>query len=231
MNSKSLLLVQLVTLTVGAGLWVIPATAEQITFDSLAADSESTTYVGNQDFRNSFVVDGFKFLLGQDNTAVITLGGTNGSPELPLNGSNYLFSQDGGRFTAVTLSQLDGAPFSLSSFDAAGSFMGLDFQAANIDVVGTIVGGGNVSTSVQLGNSGVDFQTFQLPSSFTNLVSVTFNGSGGVHNGPTFFRQDFSLDNLVVPEPSTFVLGALSAMSLAAFGGRLRRKRIATLSA
>jgi hypothetical protein len=85
------------------------------------------------------------------------------------------------------------------------------------------MGGSTVSASFALDhiNDGsgplVDFQTFVLPHSFSGLVSVTFNGSGGFYDGPEFIVNDFSLDNIsvfAVPEPATLVLLAFALVGM-----------------
>ena len=190
--------------------WGQVVQADIIDFDSLAP----ATVFG---LGSSFAVDGFVFTVGQDNNAVTVASGTGQcSPPCPDNGTTYLINQDSGNFTALTLTQMSGEIFSLASFDAAESFVGVNFEAAEIEVIGTF-GDGSTTLSIftldgiQDGPGGLsDFETFFLPSSFTNLISVSFNGQGGFFDGPLFFRSDFSIDNintsLPVPEPSTLLL-------------------------
>lgn len=170
----------------------------------------------------STTTQGFEFDFGADNTAQIFVGGgVSCSPDCPLNGTRILQSFDSGLHTAVTMSRSDGRPFNLRQFDAAESHVGLDFEATQIDVIGTRMGGSTVLASFVLDqvNDGsgplLDFQTFVVPRSFSGLVSVSFNGSGGIFDGPTFFRDDFALDNIViVPEPATLALLGIAIAGL-----------------
>ncbi len=169
------------------------------------------------------------FSLSSQNYRIENLGSVNVEigpffqffPPGPDNGTKSLFTQVDGRlrFSAA------GQAFSLRSFDAAESFSGLpDFWARQIVLTGDVFGGGTVQTSFSLDfvNDGpgslTDFQTFVLPSTFTNLIGLTITGSGNAG------RNDFSLDNLhltsvlpelpTVPEPSTIVLLALGGLGV-----------------
>jgi hypothetical protein len=91
-------------------------------------------------------------------------------------------------------------------------------------------GGGSISTVFTSAPGGADaFSTFILPSTFTNLASVTFAGSPRSEDA----TSNFALDNLVVnvlpheveatavPEPSTL---ALFASCLLGIGFASRRR-------
>ena len=160
----------------------------------------------------TFSTQGFQFSLGEDTTGLITLGGSSCSPGCPLNGTKYLLNRDIGLPTAVTLSETGGGVFSLTAFDAGESFDAPGFAAAQISVVGTRSDNSTVSALFSLdgvndgAGSGVDFQTFALSGAFSNLLSVSFNGSGG-SGSP---QNQFALDNIGIyqgtPEPTTLLL-------------------------
>jgi hypothetical protein len=95
----------------------------------------------------------------------------------------------------------------ISPQDASGQ----DANARFVEVLGLLIGGGSVSAIFALdgfadGNPGApaDFQSFLLPSTFQNVASVHFFGTGGLDGSLNFF----ALDNLVVevPEPTTLLL-------------------------
>ena len=103
------------------------------------------------------------------------------------NGTVYINEEAGGIGGPITMTSATGANFTLTGFagaqpfldDAAAAAGGFP-NATTVRVVGTLAGGGTVSASFALPDTG--FQTFTLPSTFTNLSSATFSGltaSGG----------------------------------------------------
>lgn len=138
------------------------------------------------------------------------------------NGTQYLTEE----LPAAMFSLTGVSPFSLISFDGAEVFLGADPGNADfIEVTGNLSGGGMVSAMFNLDGirdglgGAADFQTFLLPNTFTNLVSVDFQGRlvTGALSGS-------SIDNLVlneVPEPTTLVLLGIGLAGL----GFSRRNR------
>lgn len=182
----------------------------------------------------AFVTQGFRFVFGADNAKGISTGSFYCSPECPDNGTNYLLSQDSGRFQAVTMTRVDGGLFSLLGFDAAESFTApADYlSATSINVLGIRGDGSMVNMAVELdglndgSGPGQDFQHFVAAPHFFNVQSLSFNGFGGPFFGQEGnFYQDFSLDNIdvidhAVPEPSPLV-----ALATGLFGFFLLRRR------
>lgn len=157
--------------------------------------------------------------------AFISSGGSSFcGPPCPENGTNHLLNLGGGwRF-----SESGNTPFTLASFDGAEAHQDRQsLWARDILVTGTLAGGGTVSASfaldfIQDGDGPLnDFQTFLLPSSFTNLLSVEFKGINGSSS------NWFSMDNVnvaagrPVPVPATALL---LAAGLAGLAGLRRRK-------
>lgn len=126
----------------------------------------------------------------------------------PSNGTQYIGLDP----SIIVMSRIDSAPFRLSSFDAAEGFLNggapIAF-ASKLLIEGNVFGGGTMTFTIDFDgvNDGVgplvDFQTFALPTTFTNLSSVTF--SGLTANGEPGVAL-FSLDNITVPEPATIIL-------------------------
>jgi hypothetical protein len=163
----------------------------------------------------SFIEQGMR--LSDPDSWAVTAGGAACSPQCADDGSNYLLMND----STLTLAAVSGAGFSLLQFDAAEGKKGrASSWAQSIHVVGTLAGGAKVSADFRLdalqdgSGPGVDFQTFVLPTNFTNLASVKFSGTGNDDGA------SFSLDNVAfdrgspVPEPGTLALAVLGLVGL-----------------
>ena len=128
----------------------------------------------------------------------------------PVNNSYYIGTEAGGqRSGSITMTSLDGRPFSLIGFEGAESCA--DFLAAaedptwhyqvaaRIAVTGRTADGRDLSASFTLDRvndsigANTDFQSFFLPSGWENLTSVTFSGltADSLPGG-------FSIDDVIV---------------------------------
>lgn len=131
----------------------------------------------------------------------------------------------------LTMSRVGGGTFSLNSFFAGGRTA--DFApgspvtsysvATGIDILGNLLGGGTVSTSVTLGSvAPYSWSQFFLTSQFSNLTSIRFTAQGDGSN-PEFLIDDIVVDSQsVVPEPESV---ALVASGLFGLGVVARRRR------
>ena len=168
---------------------------------------------------NVGTLEGFNFTAGGPPGATIVVpitAGTNCGPPCVSDGTNTM-----GIFNDanVTMAPIGGEIFRLSSFDAAGTFMGSSRNVTSLEVIGYLSGGGQVTQTFSITNPEA-FATFSLPSSFTNLTAAGFFGLQPT--GP--FSPEFQLDNIVVnpvPEPSSLLLLATGVFGL---GGSLKRK-------
>lgn len=101
----------------------------------------------------------------------------------------------------LTLTKDNGGTFALQSFFAGGrtrdflpdSAVKSPYTVANsIDILGNLIGGGFVNTSVILDSTApYDWAKYILPASFTNLLSVTLTAQGGLY-------PEFLIDDIVV---------------------------------
>lgn len=195
------------------------ASAATITFDS----QPIVNYTQGQSFVDS------NFLFTNTSTSANTSGMATTSsctPSCATNGTTslVLWIND----PAFTISRVGGSAFNLDSFEGAESFT--THGAGQIDLLGTLWGGGTVSASFTLDqiNDGTgpltDFQAFVLPSTFQNLTSVRFTGT----TNPLKNSDWFSVENIVVnetaavPEPTSMLL--LGTGLLAVGIGRWRRQ-------
>jgi hypothetical protein len=134
----------------------------------------------------------------------------NGSPQTVGNNSFYAGVNGLSAFApgTITLSQINGDPFSLLSIDLARNFA--FEQAPATTFTATLAGGGTVTATFAVTTSSppLTFQTFDF-TGFTNVSSVSWDqdvdGTEGVHQ----FTKIHLRTGAAVPEPPALVLLAL----------------------
>lgn len=140
------------------------------------------------------------------------------------NTSNALINANA--HSIITMAQVGGGVFSLTSFEAGNRFDAPYYYGTStgLDVVGFLNGGGTVSQ--QFAFNGNAFEQFTLGSGFFNLDYVVFTAIGNAgSNGAA--GSEFVIDNIVVnesvavPEPASL---ALLALGLLGFAATRRRK-------
>jgi len=114
----------------------------------------------------------------------------------------------------VTMSKAEGSTFNLLKADFGEGTT--EWPSTCVIVTGFFVGGGSISFTAPLDGVLPLFETIEF-SGFTNLISARFEGDSPV---------GFSVDNIVVPEPTTvcaLVVGGMAAMRRRrrGFGDRL----------
>lgn len=195
---------------------------------AVLVDFEDVVFSDDRPIVTSTTSRGFNFSSGHHHEISVSASGG----DIASNGTQFISEEGGSLGTPITMTQVGGGTFSLSSFDAAEVFVVApsDFpNALLINLAGNLSGGGTVNASFTLdqiidGTGGLpDFQTFLLPATFMNLVSVVFSGSiPAISN-----NAGISIDNLntaaAIPEPSLlWLLGV--ALTVLGFV-RLRAKR------
>jgi PEP-CTERM motif len=144
-------------------------------------------------------------------------------------GSTYLVTQGnivtGPTTSQVTVSQIGGAPFALTSIDYA-KWQGPTVAAATITVTGHRADNTMVMTTLSPvgdftpGGLGTDFQTATFGADWTNLASVVLLGTGATTGSLNYFAVDnVVVANAPVPEPGTLSLVGLGSAYL------IRRRR------
>lgn len=115
----------------------------------------------------------------------------------------------------MVMTRADGRPFDLVSFDFSGFPIDNEVSFIVIAQPGDVVAAFSPDGLVD-GPGGVqDFETFILPSGFTNITNATW-----VHTGDGTVAGVFAVDNIVVPGPAT-----LSLLVFAVLGVTRRRRR------
>ena len=122
----------------------------------------------------------------------------------------------------ITMTRVDGAPFALYDFDAAGLFVAAPGGLPNAREVGLLalqVGGGLLSLSYDLGAT-ASFLHFSVPASWAHLESVTFTGLVSAVTPGALALDDVGVglgpSTGSVGEPQTFLLALTAAVGLAA---------------
>lgn len=156
-----------------------------------AAQASVITFEGHPDDGAAYQFqDGFSFTFSANGWGIFTDSFSGGGAPYTQDGTTRLMLA-GGWPAQVTMAQTSGAAFSLQSLDAATMFP--DF-AGTINVVGNLLGGGTVSTAINVDDS---FDSYVF-SGFFNLASVTFSeGASGYYRT----TPGLALDNLRVNEP------------------------------
>ena len=143
------------------------------------------------------------------------------------NGGTFLVLDDFLGASPLTMSQLGGAPFALTSLDVSDAHSQFG-TARQVEVTGNLFGGGTVSRTLSLNVDIVDnvfgnyFETFTFDAAWSNLSSIVLNGLGG-RGGADYY----AIDNIVVgpsaalPEPGSLSLLGLGSVYLL----RLRRSK------
>lgn len=194
-------------------LLAAPVQAVLIDFEDLGVSSG-----GQLDPVDNAVITsgGFDFVNGPG-SSVLDLHFPNANG-LDIGGTTELVSHE-----EVIMSPNGGGTFTLNQFDWGSRFS----EAGTFTVHGDLFGGGTVSQVFALDGNTSTFETFVLPGTFTNLVSVLFEHIGGTQG---IQNIDNIVVNTVVPEP-----GSIAAMlSLVGFGAGamvIRRRRAKKLAA
>jgi hypothetical protein len=211
------------TLACVISLLPIIAHADVITFEDAPTWSNTSSV-------SAFSSGGFNFKL--DGSGATLTNQQLCGPACPVNGTNLALLPYGPSLLAMSKS--DGGAFDLIGFQGAGSFNFNLFNGSHpeyipdqIDVTGTLVGGGSVMQSFLINkttgsNGALSFSDYVFNSNFTNLISASFSSSG---KSPTPFGFGFTVDNIVVtavPEPETC---AMLLAGLALMAGVSRRRK------
>ncbi len=202
----------LLTVLAAAALSAAPARAGLLTFDDLAPSQGDL----NPFLPSPFAYGGFTF--SSSYLFLISSPGGCGFGGCSSDGTPHLASSDGPAL--VVMSPAGGGTFALTSFAGALGFNNTINSAVSpdrISVTGQQAGGGSVQASFAVSST---FSTFTLPTGFTGLMSVAFQGifqPGGtvMQTGANGIALDDILANGAtgpigaVPEPaSLLILGA-----------------------
>jgi hypothetical protein len=184
--------------------WTTPAAALDLTLDDVVS-------VGNP-FVTTVETNGYRF----SGPSLRTID-TPGSAYVSNGSAVYLAQAVSGPVGGVTLARIDGAPFSLYEFDAAGLFAAAGAGAPNathVSVLAIQVGGAGLSAIYDLG-AATGFGHFPVPPSWNNLEFVTFGGVFSAVAAGALALDDIGVgEGPVVPEPTTLVLALTTAVGV-----------------
>lgn len=170
------------------------------------------------DFYTPIVDSGFQFDFTSSGWGVF--GPSSGACcNLNYNGTTALFAdgERNGLSGQVVMTKVGGGTFAVSALDAATYWTG---STGTVELIGALLGGGTVTTSLSIGSS---WASFTLPSTFVGLTSLTFRDT---QTAGFLVAPGFGLDNIntaVVPEPEAY---ALTFAGLLTVGALVRRRRV-----
>lgn len=195
-----------------ATTWSTRAAALELTLDDVAS-------VGNP-FVTTVETNGYRFS-GPSLRTIDTPGSTYVS-----NGSAvYLGQTVAGPVGGVTLQRIDGVPFDLYEFTAAGLFAAGagSPNSTHVSVLAIQAGGAGLSAIYDLG-AATGFVHFPVPPSWTNLEFVTFGGVFSATAAGALALDDIGVGSgPAVPEPTTLVLALTTVAGLGVLALRRRR--------
>lgn len=221
-----------------SGAALVAATLAPLAAHATIIDFEGEALTGLYFPGDSFSQNGFLMTQGFD-SGTVDVGTALGAAAPTNNNTQFYTNTNDGD---LTLTSLNGAPFSLNGFSAA--FVPLIDSHAPAQVIG-VVALATTMTNAQFGtifglgdtsstSKGSPFFTFSGAANFgafTNLKSVDFFTcavvNGAVCTVPTQNNGQFALDNInvtPVPEPETAALMALGLMVLTAVSRRRRNR-------
>lgn len=195
-----------------AGTWSAPAAALDITFDDV-------TSVGNP-LVTMLETAGYRFAARSLRT-IDTPGNT-----FIANGAAVYIAQEAGWPGGITITRIDGAPFFLYEFDAAGLFVTPSSASPNarqVSLVGLRAGGTLLSASYGLSGGPASFEHFVVPANWQGLEAVTFTGLAAAGASGALAMDDIGVGDTPgspVPEPSTLLLALTTAVRMGAFALR-----------
>ena len=184
------------------------AQAATINFEDVAVASGTEVFNSVDVISGGFLFDA----LNHSHTANRVWGTDNGGTHLVLD--DFL------GLNPLTISQVGGAPFALTSLDISDAHSQFG-TARQVEVIGNLFGGGTVSRLLALNVNIVDgvygdyFETVMFDAAWGNLSSIVLNGLGG--SGVADF---YAIDDIVVgpsaavPEPGTLSLLGLGSVCL-----------------
>ena len=194
-----------------ATTWSTPAAALDLTLDDVAS-------VGNP-FVTTVETSGYRF----SGPALRTID-TPGTTYVSDGSAVYLAQTVAGPVGGVTLQRIDGMPFDLYEFAAAGLFAagGGAPNSTHVSVLGIQVGGAGLSAIYDLG-AAAGFVHFSVPTSWNDLEFVTFGRAFSAATAGALALDDIGVGSgPTVPEPAVLVLALTTLAGLGVF--TLRRR-------
>jgi hypothetical protein len=195
--------------------WSAPAAALDITFDDVMS-------VGNP-LVTMLETAGYRFTAASFRT-IDTPGGT-----FVTNGSAVYIAQEAGWPGGITMTRIDGAPFFLYEFDAAGLLVTPSSASPNaqqVSLLGLQAGGAFLSASYSLSSGLASFAHFVVPASWQGLEAVTFTGLLAAGASGALALDDIGVGEgpiPAMPEPRTLLLALTTAVGVGALALRRRR--------
>ena len=188
---------------------VLPISVNAALLDFEGMNNSVTTYSA----------DGYNFEFSFSGWFIGQYVSYNNNGTTVLNGQGAYSVTGLGNYVDISLT--NGSTFDVSMFDA--SIMHNSFSSGSLFVTGLLSGGGTVTETVSLSNT---YNTYSLPSAFTDLTSIRFGEMGG---SPDWLGSaGISIDNIqfsTVPIPPALWLFGSGLLVLI---GLTRRRKAVT---